>query len=128
LKTYNEADAIRPCQSEQTATQSTVRLENRPLPPIVRILSPTNFTEISSTTVTLTYQAFSPGGEEIKQVFAFLIDGRPVETQRALKKTVKPRRLKKCPDPIYHYPAHAMWCFKSLAEKTNFGLERNLLP
>ncbi len=83
LETYNEADAIRLANLSSNRTQSTVRLEQA-LPPIVRILSPTNFTEISSTTVTLTYQAFSPGGEEIKQV-RILIDGRPVETQRALK-------------------------------------------
>ncbi len=83
LDTYNEADAIRLANLSSNRTQSTVRLEQA-LPPIVRILSPTNFTEVSSTTVTLTYQAFSPGGEEIKQV-RILIDGRPVETQRALK-------------------------------------------
>jgi len=83
LETYNEADAIRLANLSSNRTQSIVRLEQA-LPPIVRILSPTNFTEISSTTVTLTYQAFSPGGEEIKQV-RILIDGRPVETQRALK-------------------------------------------
>jgi WD40 repeat protein len=83
LETYNEADAIRLANLSSNRTQSTVRLEQA-LPPIVRILSPTNFTEVSSTTVTLTYQAFSPGGEEIKQV-RILIDGRPVETQRALK-------------------------------------------
>ncbi len=83
LDTYNEAEAIRLANLSSNRTQSTVRLEQA-LPPIVRILSPTNFTEVSSTTVTLTYQAFSPGGEEIKQV-RILIDGRPVETQRALK-------------------------------------------
>ncbi len=83
LETYNEAEAIRLANLSSNRTQSTVRLEQA-LPPIVRILSPTNFTEVSSTTVTLTYQAFSPGGEEIKQV-RILIDGRPVETQRALK-------------------------------------------
>jgi WD40 repeat protein len=83
LDTYNEAEAIRLANQSSNRTQSTVRLEQA-LPPIVRILSPTNFTEVSSTTVTLTYQAFSPGGEEIKQV-RILIDGRPVETQRALK-------------------------------------------
>jgi WD40 repeat protein len=83
LDTYNEAEAIRLANQSSNRTQSTIRLEQA-LPPIVRILSPANFTEVSSTTVTLTYQAFSPGGEEIKQV-RILIDGRPIETQRALK-------------------------------------------
>lgn len=80
LSTYNENEAIAQANSESNRKIATKDIAQT-LPPVVSIIQPENFQEVISDKVNIEFSATSPNGEAISSV-RFMINGRPVETQR----------------------------------------------
>jgi len=83
LITLNEDKAVQIADMAGSRKKNTEKIENI-LPPVVRIIKPDYNQEVKTDTVTIEYTAKSPGGESVNNV-KFMIDGRPVENQRAIK-------------------------------------------
>jgi len=84
LITLDEDDALRIANIAGNRKENRVKIENM-LPPIVDIIEPYYNQEFSKSEITIKYRATSPGKESITNV-RFMIDGRPVENLRGLKK------------------------------------------
>jgi len=84
LQTLDEGRAVELADRAANRATSTKRDIVEELPPTVRILSPTNGTDISTKRVELEYSVKSPNGEKITGV-KILIDGRPIDRERGLK-------------------------------------------
>ena len=83
LETVDEDEALRLVNQEAGRRQQEASVEKM-LPPVVRIVSPTNGTEVSGAEVNVSFTVRSPSGEPVTGVKA-LVDGRPVATERGLK-------------------------------------------
>jgi len=85
FETYNEEEAITLANSRSTKKIITSATSIREkLPPTVIINSPSNGSNISSNTVSISYTINSPEDAPAKNL-RVLIDGRPVATERGLK-------------------------------------------
>jgi len=83
LETADEDEALRLANQEAGRRQQEASVE-KVLPPVVRIVSPANGTEVSRAEVIVSFTVRSPSGEPVTGVKA-LVDGRPVATERGLK-------------------------------------------
>ncbi len=84
LITLDEDEAVRIANLASNRKENNTEIVDM-LPPVVSIISPTYNQEITSETITIEYIAKSPKGEPIINV-KFMIDGRPLETQRGFVK------------------------------------------
>lgn len=85
LDTFDEAEALQQADAVRNRfSRSTVRTIVDELPPTVRILSPTNGTEVQSKNVTIAYSIQSPNQETVTGL-KIQVDGRPVSIERGLK-------------------------------------------
>lgn len=83
LITLDIDEAVRLANTLSNRTEINTKIENM-LPPVVNILEPYNNSEVKSDEITVKYSAKSPNGEPIMGV-KFMLDGRPIETQRGFK-------------------------------------------
>ncbi len=83
LQTLDEDEALKLANEESGRRQQAVTLETT-LPPVVRITSPEDGTEVNNSPVTVHYALRSPSGETITGL-KVLVDGRPVNTNRGMK-------------------------------------------
>lgn len=83
LITLDESEAIRIADLAGNRKQNTTKIVDM-LPPVVSIMTPSHNQEVTSQSITIEYTAKSPKGEPITNV-KFMIDGRPLETQRGFK-------------------------------------------
>jgi hypothetical protein len=80
LITYNETEAIAQANMENNRKVVTKDIAQT-LPPVVDIVKPGNYQEVSTDKINVEFTAKSPNGEAISSV-RFMVNGRPVETQR----------------------------------------------
>jgi WD40 repeat protein len=82
LATRDESEALRLADADAGRRQNT-QLVAAALPPVVRIVSPSDGAEVSSTDVTLQYGVRSAAGDPVSGV-RVLLDGRPLPTARRI--------------------------------------------
>jgi hypothetical protein len=87
LSTLNEAEAIRLAGEEAQRKPQEVAIEEM-LPPVVTVLSPQDGTGVTSSEVTVRYVVHMPSGEPVT-VVKFLVDGRPIPRERAIRRKDK---------------------------------------
>ncbi len=80
LTVGDEAEALRLADTEAGRKRQETEVLKR-LPPVVSIIAPSEGAEVSSTTVTVRYEARTPSGEPVTAAWA-LVDGRPVSDVR----------------------------------------------
>lgn len=85
LTTLDETEALRLADAEINRRRRDEEIA-RLTPPTVTILSPADNSPVSTTEVTLRYEARSTSGERITGI-RVLVDGRPVETARSFTPT-----------------------------------------
>jgi WD40 repeat protein len=78
LDTLDEDAAIKQANDIAKHQENTQPLIER-LPPIIRIVDPTDGTHVPNGTVTLDYAVRSPSGQPVERI-NILVDGRPVKT------------------------------------------------
>lgn len=83
LETLDEGEALRLANTAGNRSQENTTVTSQ-LPPVISILSPSDGTSVSSSPVTIRYQARTPGGAPVTSL-RILIDGRPVSLERGLK-------------------------------------------
>ncbi len=90
LSTQDETEAIRlvPGADNEVQEQPSRPSVQQMLPPMVKIVSPQNATEISDPNVTVKYVLGTPSGEPVTGI-RFLLNGRPIPTERSFRRNIK---------------------------------------
>ncbi|MBK1648805.1 caspase family protein [Rhabdochromatium marinum] len=84
LQTLDESDAIAASNVRGSRSVADVKVSDS-LPPIVDILSPEDGDNFDGEQVTVRYLIRNPGGEQARKV-QILVDGRPLDSARGLKR------------------------------------------
>lgn len=82
LTTTDEAEALRQANAASGRKSQEVSIERR-LPPVVKVTSPQDGSEVSTPDVTIRYTVRTPSGEAVTAM-KVLIDGRPLAAARDL--------------------------------------------
>lgn len=82
-ESWNEATAIRKAGEKANRSTRNVTIKEE-LPPSVRLLNPTDGSTVNRNSLEITYTVNSPNDEPITAV-RYMVDGRPVATDRGLK-------------------------------------------
>lgn len=84
LSTLDETEAVRLADTESGRKREQKSISTM-FPPVVTIVSPPDFSEVSAAEVTIRYSLRSPSIEPVTGIRA-LVDGRPVSVERGIKK------------------------------------------
>ena len=84
LVTLNEVEAVK-IADEKSGRQRILQPITAVLPPVVTIVSPSDFQKVAATEVPVRYTLRSPSGEPVTGI-RVLVDGRPASIERGIQK------------------------------------------